>query len=148
MLPSKEKGPKTSVLPRKSLWEKENKAEARLHTSLADALPAMPSPGLNPSAPAKPSPPHLELCRGAQGAPHSCKTPPVPPMGSAVPVGWCRGCSTLGIKGDGCRVGVRLPQPGDPADNLFVSFLYRILLPKKENEGGGEREKRKAEAEG
>lgn len=141
MLPSKEKDLITSVLPRESLWEKENKAEACLHTSLADPRRLMPSPGLNPSAPAKPSSPDLELCCGAHGAPHSCKTPPAP-MGSAMPVGWCRGCSALGIKGDGCCVWVRLPQPRDPAVNLFVSFLYRILLPKKENEVGVEREKK------
>lgn len=143
-MPSKEKAPVTPVLPRESLWE-ENKAEACLHTSLADPRPLMPSPGLNPSAPAKLSPPDLELCRGARGAPHSCKTPPAP-VGSALPVGWCRGCGALGTKGDGCRVWVRLPPPGDPAVHLFVSFLYRILLPKKENEVWGERERRKAEA--
>lgn len=32
---------------------------------------------------------------------------------------------------------VRLPQPRDQAVNLFVSFLDRILLPKKEKGGGG-----------
>lgn len=129
MPPSKEKDPITFMLPGESLWEKENKAEACLHTGLTDPRPLMPCSELNPSAPAKLSPPDLELCHGA---PHSCKTPSSP-MGSAVPVGWCRGCSTLGIKGHGCCVRVRLPQPGDPAVNLFVSFLYRILLPKKEN---------------
>lgn len=42
---------------------------------------------------------------------------------------------------------VRLPQPRDQAVNLFVSFLDRILLPKKEKGGGvgvgGKNEKKK-----
>lgn len=141
MLPSKEKDPITSVLPRESLWEKENKAEACLHTSLADPRRSMPSPGLNPSAPAKPSSPDLELCHGAHRAPHSCKTPPAPPW--ALPCPW-DGAGDAALWGSRAMaaVWVRLPQPRDPAVNSFVSFLYRILLPKKENEVGGEREKK------
>lgn len=37
----RKKDPITSVLPRDSLWEKENKAEAGLHTSLTDPQPLM-----------------------------------------------------------------------------------------------------------
>lgn len=135
MLPSKEKRPNNFCAPKRiPVGEGEQSRGVFAHQPLR-SLTLVARPGLNPSAPAKLSPPDLELCRGADGAPHSCKRPSAP-MGSAVPVGWCRGCSALGIKGHGCCVWVRLPQPGDPAANLFVSFLYRILLPKKENEVG------------
>lgn len=55
-------------------------------------------------------------------------------------MGWSRGygagaedAAPFGIKG--FCVWVKQPQPGERVVNLFVSLLYRILLPKKEKRG-------------
>lgn len=152
MFPSRGKRPNSFCAHRRNPAGEGDRSGAMFAHQPCRPLTLDTKPRVEPQLPWQSSPPRdLELCRGLREAPRSCKIPAAPiSSAAAMPVGWCRGCSAFGIKGDGCCVWVRLPQPGDPAVNLFVFFLYRILLPKKEKKGRRkkkkEEKKKKAEA--